>query len=193
MQQTQLSPGRILMIGLFMIPVVILADQYTKWLVLETVLRAGEHPGFGTWFVTPRPLSYFIDQQESYATDTLAPFLNFVMVWNKGVSFGMFDNNTTLPLVLIGLSLAISGALLAWMFVMKRLVICLATGLIVGGALGNVVDRIRFSAVADFIDFHIGDRHWPAFNVADSCVVIGAALLVADALLAKGKDVPVRA
>ena len=60
-----------------------------------------------------------------------------------------------------------------------------AISLIVGGAVGNVIDRVRFNAVADFIDFYVGKFHWPAFNVADSCIVIGAVILMFRALLSK--------
>jgi signal peptidase II len=75
----------------------------------------------------------------------------------------------------------------------RRPVITVSAALIVGGALANAIDRIRFRAVADFIDFHIGERHWPAFNVADSCIVVGAVLLMADSLLAKDDKIPARA
>ena len=59
----------------------------------------------------------------------------------------------------------------------------LALGLIIGGAVGNIVDRLRFGAVADFLDFHIGAYHWPAFNLADASITVGIALLLIDALL----------
>jgi signal peptidase II len=69
-------------------------------------------------------------------------------------------------------------------------VFCLALALILGGALGNVIDRILFGAVVDFLDFHAYGYHWPAFNVADMGISCGAALLVWDALTAKGKAAP---
>jgi hypothetical protein len=85
MQENQPRLGRLLIIAAAIALFVIGADQYSKWFVLETVLRAqGGGPGFLDWFSTPRALSYFAEQQGRYVTDTLAPFLNFVMVWNKG-------------------------------------------------------------------------------------------------------------
>ena len=61
-------------------------------------------------------------------------------------------------------------------------------GLVIGGALGNVVDRIRYGAVVDFLDFHIAGYHWPAFNLADTAICIGAAVLLADGLLAPRRE-----
>lgn len=195
MQQTQSRTSRTLITGFLLILGVIAADQYSKWLVLETVLRvAPDGPGFANWFLTPRSLSWFAEQQDKYATHTLAPFLNLVMVWNKGISFGMFDVvSDALPYIFIGLSLVVSAALFAWMMHARRPILTVSAALIIGGALANAVDRLRFRAVADFIDFHLGDRHWPAFNVADSCIVVGAVLLMADSLLAKNEKVPARA
>jgi signal peptidase II len=62
-------------------------------------------------------------------------------------------------------------------------VLAVAIGLIIGGAIGNVIDRIRLGAVVDFLDFHIGTWHWPAFNVADSAICIGVAVMLLDGLL----------
>ncbi len=191
MQQPQLRLGRLLIVAFAVAAVTILADQYSKWFVLETVLRSHGGASFSDWFMTERPLSYFAAQQDQYAPDTLAPFLNLVMVWNKGISFGMFDvNSASLPYIFMAVSLAISGLLLGWMIHMRRAIITVATALIIGGALANTIDRLRFRAVADFIDFHIGDRHWPAFNVADSCIVVGAVLLMADSLLSRHEKAP---
>jgi signal peptidase II len=191
MQQNQPRLGRLLIVAFAVAVAAVLADQYSKWFVLEMVLRSHGGASFSDWFVTARPLSYFAAQQDQYAPDTLAPFLNLVMVWNKGISFGMFDvNSASLPYIFMAVSLAISGLLLGWMIHMRRAIITVATALIIGGALANSIDRLRFRAVADFIDFHIGDRHWPAFNVADSCIVIGAVLLMADSLLSRHEKAP---
>lgn len=192
MQQNPTRPGRILITGLLIVLGVIAVDQYSKWLVLETVLRTGgDAPGFVEWFCTSRPLSWFAAHQAQYGADTLASFLNFVMVWNKGISFGMFDEaSDALPFIFMGVSAVVSLVLGAWMLHARRPLITLSTALIIGGAIGNAIDRLRFRAVADFIDFHLGDRHWPAFNVADSCIVAGAFLLMADSLLTKNEKVP---
>ncbi len=101
-------------------------------------------------------------------------FFNLVMVWNPGISFGMFRDIANGPTILITLALVIVVWLLWWMWGVARRGEAAALGLIIGGALGNVVDRIRFGAVADFFDFHIANLHWPAFNIADSLVFMGA-------------------
>lgn len=181
MQQNKADkPGRFFLTGLVLIVSTILADQYSKWLVLETMLRkVGDKPDFAKWFTTPQPLQFFIDQQESYNTVVLAPFLNLIMVWNQGVSFGMFSSdNPNTALLLIGLSLTISIFMIIWLSIASSRLIGFALSLVVGGAVGNVLDRLRFGAVADFIDVHFQGHHWPAFNLADSCIVIGVFLLV---------------
>jgi signal peptidase II len=116
---------------------------------------------------------------------TLAPFLDLVMVWNRGVSFGLFGGAGAADgqrWLLVGLSLAVVVALLVWLARTGARGEALAIGLVVGGALGNVVDRLRFGAVADFFDFHLAGYHWPAFNLADSAIVCGVGLLVIESL-----------
>ncbi len=80
------------------------------------------------------------------------------------------------------LAIAVSGALLYWLHREPERFLALAVGLIVGGAMGNVVDRVRLGAVMDFLDFHLGTWHWPAFNLADSAITMGVAFLVFDGL-----------
>lgn len=111
-------------------------------------------------------------------------FFDLVLVWNRGVSFGLFNNhNEPLPPVLfIVISLVIAGIFLIWLRKAETRLLALSLGLVIGGAIGNVIDRVRFGGVVDFLDFHWGDRHWPAFNVADSAIVIGIAMLLFDSL-----------
>lgn len=110
-------------------------------------------------------------------------FFNLVLVWNPGVSFGILQSGGEIRRwVLVALALAISVILLFWLRREQSAVSRLAIWLILAGALGNVVDRVRFGAVVDFLDFHAFGYHWPAFNVADSAIVVGAALLIADSL-----------
>lgn len=188
--------GKFFFFGLVMIFVIVFLDQYTKWLVLETMLRTdGSNPSFGTWFLTSQPLGVFVDQRETYNNIELTGFLNFVMVWNEGISFGLFDNNDDnmsegngLAIVFIGISLIISLLMTVWMTLARGRLLVWSLALIVGGAIGNVIDRIRFGAVADFVDLHVAGWHWPAFNLADSSIAIGALLLVIDTMTSKEKN-----
>ncbi len=110
-------------------------------------------------------------------------FFNLVLVWNPGISFGMFKASGELGRwFLVALALAISIILVFWLRWEQRFWPKIAIWLILAGALGNVVDRIRFGAVVDFLDFHAFGYHWPAFNVADSMIVAGAAILIIDSL-----------
>lgn len=113
----------------------------------------------------------------------VTPFFNFVIVWNTGVSFGMLQSRSSLaPLLLSGLALVIVVALFVWLRRAENRLIAIALGLVIGGALGNTFDRLTFGAVIDFLDFHAAGYHWPAFNVADSAIVVGVAALLYDGL-----------
>ena len=114
---------------------------------------------------------------EPYQAVEWAPFLSCVLVFNTGISFGLFAGETALlRWVLIGLALAVSVLLTSWLYKEKRPRVASALGLILGGAIGNVVDRIFRHAVVDFLDLHIGGWHWPAFNLADSAITVGVVL-----------------
>jgi signal peptidase II len=111
------------------------------------------------------------------------PFFNLVLVWNPGISFGMLtDGIVTGPLPLILFSIAISLFFTVWLWRTDHKWLAIAIGAVIGGALGNVIDRIRFGAVIDFLDFHAFGWHYPAFNVADSAIVLGIAFVVLDGL-----------
>jgi signal peptidase II len=133
---------------------VIAADQYTKWLVLAT-LQPGE-------------------------TVVLTPFFNWTLTFNPGASFSFLAHAGGWQRWLFtGLALAVAG----WILLELRRhagqrLLSLALTLIMGGALGNVIDRMRFGAVVDFIQVHAASWYFPAFNVADSAISIGAVLLI---------------
>lgn len=151
---------------LIFLAALIAADQISKWVMMEHVFRpegVSETP-----FYTP----YIIE---------LLPVLNLRMAWNTGVSFSLFSD-TGNPWILIGLTGLITLWLARWLWTATTALGAAALALIVGGAIGNLIDRIRFGAVADFIDFHIGAWHFPTFNVADSAITIGAILFLIDAL-----------
>ena len=119
----------------------------------------------------------------------ILPFFNLVMVWNPGVSFGLFQSGSPwAPWILAGIAAVIVGFLLNWLRKAETRRVALALGLVIGGAVGNVIDRILWGAVADFFDAHIGSLHWPAFNIADSAIVVGAVLLVFDGLFPLRQD-----
>ncbi|MFQ6018578.1 MAG: signal peptidase II [Kiloniellaceae bacterium] len=137
---------------------VLLFDQASKWAVLELVMQP------------PRVIE-------------VTGFFNLVLTYNFGISFGIFGGQGAWkPLGLSALALAVVAALLYWLWRQPERLLAVAIGLVVGGALGNVIDRLRFSAVVDFLDFHLGDWHWPAFNLADSAITVGVVLLVFDGL-----------
>jgi signal peptidase II len=112
------------------------------------------------------------------------PIFQLTMVWNPGVSFGMLRADTTLgKWLLIAFALAIVVALILWARRITRPLLAMAVGLMLGGALGNnLIDRVRFGAVADFLDFHGLFFPW-VFNLADSAITIGVALLLLDSFL----------
>ena len=113
----------------------------------------------------------------------IAPFFNLVPVWNKGISFGMMQaHESWAAWGLIGIALAITVTLSFWLATSRRPAEAVALGLIIGGALGNVADRVRFGAVFDFLDVHAAGWHWPAFNVADAGISVGAVSLIGLAL-----------
>ena len=120
----------------------------------------------------------------------LLPVLDLVLVYNPGAAFSILSTaGGWQRWLFIGLALAICGFIVHWLRDLPRGArrLPLALSLILGGAAGNVVDRVRIGAVVDFIDFHVGDWHWPAFNVADSAICIGAALLVLGVLRSEGE------
>ena len=125
-----------------------------------------------------------------FDTYTVIPgFFDLVHARNRGAAFSMFADSTSplRPFFLIGLSLAalilVAGILRKASTLDKSTAIGLS--LILGGALGNVFDRIVSGAVTDFLDFYVGALHWPAFNVADSAIVIGSGLLLVSLLRPK--------
>jgi signal peptidase II len=143
--------------GLILALVILVIDQLTKVYMVGTVMNP------------PRVIE-------------VTGFFNLVMAWNYGVSFGLFNEPGTQKWMLIALSLVVSAALAVWMAREQATVTRLALAAIIGGAIGNVVDRFRWGAVADFLDLHAFGYHWPAFNVADAAIVLGAAILVLDNL-----------
>jgi signal peptidase II len=154
-------PARDIKPWLWLAGIIVLLDQISKWIALGT-LRPGE-------------------------TRYVAPFWNWVLAFNPGAAFSFLsDAGGWQRWFFILLSLAVS----AWILTLLRrhsgeFRMSLALTLVLGGALGNVVDRLRFGVVVDFIQWHAAGYYWPAFNLADSAITLGAVVLVWDQLRAK--------
>jgi signal peptidase II len=117
----------------------------------------------------------------------LSSIFDLTMVWNRGVSFGLFRADQDLTRWLLVLfSLGVSAALALWARKADRLLLAWAIGLVMGGAIGNVIDRIRFGAVVDFLDFSGLWFPW-VFNIADSAITVGVVLLLVDSFLSERK------
>jgi len=106
----------------------------------------------------------------------ILPFFNLTMVWNQGISFGLFQSGNPWPLIIMASVIAIVFAF--WLCRANRWMEIIALSMVIGGAIGNIIDRLHFGAVADFFDFYIGDWHYPAFNIADSLISIGVVILI---------------
>jgi signal peptidase II len=115
----------------------------------------------------------------------LAPVMNFVLVWNHGITFGMFAG-TASRILLAGIATLVVLALFAWLWRSQKWITVCTIGAIAGGAIGNVIDRMRFGAVVDFIQVHVGGLFYPwVFNVGDSAIVCGVLALMLENLLQK--------
>jgi signal peptidase II len=135
---------------------IVLADQLTKWLVLSR-FAPGERI-------------------------ELTGFMNLVLVFNKGAAFSFLADAPGWQTPLL-VAFALGAALIVSLLLLRspeRRLFCAGLALILGGAIGNVIDRLRFGHVVDFLDLHAAGWHWPAFNVADSAITVGAVLLILD-------------
>lgn len=151
---------QVMTFGLAAAAITLVLDQITKWWIVGTVMNP------------PRAIE-------------LTPFFNLVMVWNRGITFGLFGDAHWGRWAFAVVALVIVAVLVSWLWRAIYRSTALALGLVIGGAIGNVIDRARWGAVADFLDFHVAGWHWPAFNVADSAIVIGVGLLLLEALFSR--------
>jgi signal peptidase II len=121
----------------------------------------------------------------------VAPFLDFELLWNPGISFSLFPQGTaTGRWILLALTLAATALLAGWLWRVNGRLAGLALGAIVGGALGNGHDRFAYNAVIDFLDFHAFGYHFYVFNIADSAITVGVALLLYDSLAVGRRALP---
>ena len=143
-----------MLLGFIIASIILVADQVSKFWVMTDVLG---------------------EQNVIVYTS----FFNLVRAWNTGVSFSMFNDHGNFGAIALSvLALIIIVFLVFWLRKEQSKFLQVALGFIIGGALGNVIDRVRFGAVFDFLDFHLNGNHWPAFNVADSFICIGAVLII---------------
>ncbi|WP_230532755.1 signal peptidase II [Microvirga roseola] len=120
----------------------------------------------------------------------LTPFINLIVVWNRGISYGLFQQNSDLGRwILIVISILASIGLSVWISRTTGRALSLSLGLIVGGAVGNVIDRLAYGAVFDFIQLHMGTWSWYVFNVADAAIVAGVVGLLYDSFVLEGRRV----
>jgi signal peptidase II len=147
-------------LGLAVAVVAAIIDQLGKWWILRLFAAdPGEH------------------------TRPEGPVLNFALVMNHGVSFGLFSANRSLgAAVFVIVAALIVAMLLVWLWRARGALLQVAIGLVVGGAVGNVIDRVLRGAVVDFLDFHLGEWHWFIFNLADAAISIGVGLMIIDGL-----------
>lgn len=153
-------------LGLSIALVTLIADQIHKW-----------------WMIN----SYGIKLEERIY---ITPFMDFVYVLNKGVSYGMFtQDGQTGQNVLVLFAFFVASALTVWLIVANHARwSAIGIGLIAGGAVGNGIDRLHLGGVADFIQLHAFGFYWYVFNIADVAIVVGVAALLYDSLLAPAKD-----
>ena len=160
-------------------------------------LRPSRPRAFLAWGAVTALLAFVLDQGTKWwvLTDLMnppqvipvTPFFNLVLGWNRGVTFGLLAaDHPAARWLLSSMALVIIVVLLVWMVRDRRPGVAASLGFIIGGALGNVVDRMRHGAVTDFLDVHAAGYHWPAFNLADTAIFVGVALL----LLTSGRTEP---
>ncbi|WP_339634571.1 signal peptidase II [uncultured Sneathiella sp.] len=142
--------------GLIIAAAIIVVDQASKLYLIDLMAR---HPG----------------------GIEVTSFFNLVMVWNRGVSFGMFAGDN-MRWILVAITTVISVIVLLWLRKATNRMLATGLGLVLGGAIGNIIDRVRLGAVADFFDFDLIFMRWPAFNVADMAIVCGVILILLESL-----------
>ncbi len=115
-------------------------------------------------------------------SETITSYFNLVMVYNKGAAFSFLSDQPGWQRYFFTAVSVIASLFILWMLRRNptQRLFCWALALILGGAVGNLIDRIAYGHVIDFLDFHVGGWHWPAFNVADSAITVGAILFVLD-------------
>lgn len=152
-------------LGLIVAALIFVADQLVKWIVSV-------------------PMSL-----QTLRSFPVVPFFQFTWVENRGVSFGMFTADSEAQRwLLVAFTAIVACGVAVWMWREKARTDVIALAMVLGGALGNIIDRVRVGYVIDYADLHFGEfRPFLVFNIADACITIGVLLLVARALLVREK------
>ena len=114
-------------------------------------------------------------------------FFNIILTFNTGISFSLFQSPTWGRWIFSILALAVVVGLTIWLRRAHTRWLAIALGGVIGGAVGNTVDRIVHGGVVDFLDFHVAAYHWPAFNAADSAIVLGVVMILVEGLVFRQK------
>lgn len=152
-------------LGIVIAALTAISDQAHKWWMLEV---------------------YDIEAKQMV---TVAPFLDLVMVWNKGISYGLFQQGAAGQYLLAGFAAAAVIGLAIWLAHTVNTIGAASIGLVMGGAVGNGIDRLLHGAVADFFSFHVGGFYWYVFNIADAAIVAGVVGLLYDSIFNSHKKV----
>ncbi|MEM9054331.1 MAG: signal peptidase II [Pseudomonadota bacterium] len=155
----------------FLIPVIVVLDQWSKWAVLK-------EPQFNALGC--------LDRTQACGQIEVLPFFDLSMVWNRGISFGIGQSEGIMRWLLVVMTAAIAVGFTVWLVRAGRHFTGIALAMVIGGAFGNVIDRIRFGAVVDFLDFSGLLRPYffnYVFNIADAAISVGAVLLFVDQFL----------
>jgi signal peptidase II len=169
-----MRPTQRYLIAAFIVPIFVLLDQWTKSLVL------GE-PRFNALDCLSRA--------QPCGKIEVSPLFDFSMVWNFGMSFGSFQSYGIMRWVLVAVACGIAVVFAVWLFRAAHWLTATALSFVIAGAIGNVIDRVRFGAVVDFIDVSDAIPFFPwVFNIADASVSVGAVLLLFDQLILLPRD-----
>ena len=163
-------------LGLIIAAVIAVADQASKIAMVEWIFRPEG--------VTESPFY-------SACIIEILPFFQLRLAWNPGISFSMFSSGDPATIAtLIALQLGIVALMLWWLRQAETLWMKVGIGFIVGGALGNIIDRLHYGMVVDFLDFFAAGYHFPTFNLADSAITVGVGFWLLDAFVSRNQDSP---
>tara|TARA_Y100000590_G_scaffold382344_1_gene452218 strand:+ start:1749 stop:2210 length:462 start_codon:yes stop_codon:yes gene_type:complete len=145
-----------------------------------------------TIFIIDRIVKIYLINLQAAGTDIdfyILPFLNFYLVWNTGIGFGLISMESNIYYHILTTIIGIVNIGLIYLIIKSKSIYSYLFAIIVGGSLGNLFDRIYYYAVPDFIDLHLGNYHWFIFNVADIFITIGIIGLILVELLKKEKAI----